>query len=216
MAQKKFREIWSDLQESGSLPFALDPSLLSSLDLHCQLLKQWNAVHNLTSVEDVTELVLDHYLDCLLALSVSGLDRVSEKAVFDLGSGNGFPGIIAATMFKDLEFSLIESSRKKCSFLKMASLKMGLKNVNVVNARVEEISRISTALTRAAFSEPFIDRLASSFHDQGRLIMMTTPHFPSAQWEPQNSPWEIETRSEYSLLSGAARSVVTLRKSRST
>jgi len=39
------------------------------------------------------------------------------KTVFDFGSGGGFPGMVLAIMRPDIDFSLVESDQKKCSFL---------------------------------------------------------------------------------------------------
>jgi 16S rRNA (guanine527-N7)-methyltransferase len=56
--------------------------------------------------------------------------------VVDVGSGGGSPGIPLAAARPDLEFHLLESTRKKCAFL--SEIAADFPNVEVVCARAEE------------------------------------------------------------------------------
>jgi 16S rRNA (guanine527-N7)-methyltransferase len=77
-----------------------------------------------------------HVADSLVALDVPQVREA--KALADLGSGAGFPGMALAVALPDARVSLVESSRRTCAFLGRAVAESGLGNATVVNARVEE------------------------------------------------------------------------------
>ncbi|WP_033495028.1 16S rRNA (guanine(527)-N(7))-methyltransferase RsmG [Bifidobacterium biavatii] len=61
------------------------------------------------------------------------------KTVADIGSGGGFPGIVAAACLPDHRFTLIEPMERRVEWLDECVHEMGLKNVEIVRARSEEI-----------------------------------------------------------------------------
>lgn len=63
----------------------------------------------------------------------------SEGKFLDVGSGGGIPGMIIAIMMPYAEITLLDSIRKKTVFLESAALEAGLKNVKVINGRLEEL-----------------------------------------------------------------------------
>jgi 16S rRNA (guanine(527)-N(7))-methyltransferase RsmG len=62
------------------------------------------------------------------------LSRIREDAVGDLGSGSGFLGIPYKILHPDAHVWLVERSAKKCLFLRHVVEKLGLKDVEVVEA----------------------------------------------------------------------------------
>ena len=58
--------------------------------------------------------------------------------MLDLGSGAGFPGLVLAAA-SPAHFTLVESRRKRASFLTVAVAEMGLKNVAIEGRRAEDI-----------------------------------------------------------------------------
>jgi 16S rRNA (guanine527-N7)-methyltransferase len=85
----------------------------------------------LTSVQDVEEARRVHVEGSLTALSL-----IERGPVVDVGSGGGSPGIPLAAALPDLDFHLLESSRKKCAFLEEVAA--DFPNAAVVCARAEE------------------------------------------------------------------------------
>jgi len=61
--------------------------------------------------------------------------------VMDIGSGAGFPGIVLKIIFPQLQLALVESQRKRCSFLETVVRDLEMEQVKVFNARAEVISR---------------------------------------------------------------------------
>ncbi|MDA0712865.1 MAG: 16S rRNA (guanine(527)-N(7))-methyltransferase RsmG, partial [bacterium] len=110
-------------------------------------LQEWGSVHNLTSIKSTEKIIFNHYIDCFY-----GLAALPKKNVWDFGSGAGFPGLVAAVYWAQEKIVLVEASRKKCSFLNEAVRRMELNNVQIENRRVEELTDVPYALTRATFS----------------------------------------------------------------
>jgi 16S rRNA (guanine527-N7)-methyltransferase len=94
---------------------------------------------NVIGTRDFEEILHRHVLDslsCLLFAPLRAANRVG-----DIGSGGGLPGIPLAVLLPDAKVTLIESIGKKAMFLRYAKEELGLANVNVMNARVEESGR---------------------------------------------------------------------------
>jgi len=120
--------------ESGvaELGLALGRDARSRLLQHLELLEKWNKIHNLTAIRDKARAVSAHLLD-----SLAVVPYVKGKRVLDAGSGAGFPGIPIAVARPDIQVDLLDSSHKKCAFLRQAVAELGLKNACAVCERVE-------------------------------------------------------------------------------
>ncbi len=89
-----------------------------------------------TAIRDPASAVEQHLADALVGLDVNALR--ASKAIADLGSGAGLPGIPIAIALPESRVSLLESQSRKCEFLTNAIVATGLENVLVVDARVED------------------------------------------------------------------------------
>jgi len=102
-----------------------------------RLLTEYNARFNLTSVTEEADVYLKHFLD-----SVAGESLFAKNAdVIEIGSGAGFPSLPLKIVRSDLRFTLVESTGKKCDFLRVAIKELSLSHTEVVNARAEELAR---------------------------------------------------------------------------
>ena len=102
-----------------------------------ELLISYNKKFNLTSVIDVKEVTYKHFID-----SVDKSQTFSKNSsVIDIGTGAGFPSVPLAIIREDLQLTLVESIGKKCLFLQEVKEKLCLKNITIVNARAEDISK---------------------------------------------------------------------------
>lgn len=82
---------------------------MTLIDVHRSELERWRASMNLVGPGPVEP----HFEDCLLALA--SLSPTGAWA--DLGSGAGFPGLVFADRFPEVPLDLVESRRKRCTFL---------------------------------------------------------------------------------------------------
>ncbi len=104
--------------------------------LHIIYEKHMNSVHNLTSIKDKEEFFVKHYLDSIYIFNIYDFQF---KTVMDVGSGGGFPGVVIALFYPESTVYLVESIRKKCDFLVELVRDVQLKNVEVINSRVENL-----------------------------------------------------------------------------
>jgi 16S rRNA (guanine527-N7)-methyltransferase len=135
----------------------------------------WNRWINLISERSEQEIVLRHFLDSLSAAPF--IDRF-DGTLIDLGSGGGFPGIPLRIALTGLHVTLVESSRKKTSFLAHIIRTLGLNHVTLVKERTEVLvdrkeyaGSFDTVISRAAFKLPELIRIASFFLKPDALLI---------------------------------------------
>ena len=134
-------------------------------------LKKWNRVFSITAIRDDRDVVINHFLDS--ALYLKGLDS-GVASIADIGSGGGFPGIPMKILRPDLEVCLVEPSRKKASFLRTLTGRLGLSGVTVIEKRMEDLSgvRVNALVTRALFSvKELREGALPLLYDGGRLVL---------------------------------------------
>ena len=102
-----------------------------------RMLLAYNAKFNLTAITEEREVFHKHFLD-----SLAGEGFLKENAVCaEVGSGAGFPSIPLKLIRSDLRLTLIESTGKKCGFLRDVVRELDLTGVEVLNARAEDVGR---------------------------------------------------------------------------
>jgi 16S rRNA (guanine527-N7)-methyltransferase len=89
-----------------------------------------------TTVRDRGEALRRHLADSLVGLEVGAVREA--RAVADLGSGAGLPGLVLATALPEAHVWLVESQQSKCSFIAGLVAALELENATVVCARAED------------------------------------------------------------------------------
>ena len=102
-----------------------------------QILK-WNKTRNLVSRNLTKDDLAEHFLDCAVLQKF-----LKTGSVIDLGSGSGFPGICLAIIDQERKVTLVDSNRKKTTFLTHVKNELKLNSVTVRNERVEDLNRIN-------------------------------------------------------------------------
>jgi len=130
-----------------------------------------NAAFNLTAIRDRPGMLRKHLLD---SLSVQPYLRGTRIA--DVGTGAGFPGLPLAIANPERHFTLIEATGKKARFVAQAAQRLGLANVDVVNARAESYRpgvRFDRVVARALASlADFAGYCGHLCRPEGRLLAM--------------------------------------------
>lgn len=103
-----------------------------------KILYLWNRRHNLTRISEAN-FTTQHILDSLVCAAY--YPQFSHaKRVIDIGTGAGFPGLPLALFYPQIEFVLLDKSRKKITFLEQVIATLGLQNVRPVHGRIEDFS----------------------------------------------------------------------------
>jgi 16S rRNA (guanine527-N7)-methyltransferase len=155
-----------------ALQLNLGDAQIAQLMDYVALLSKWNAVYNLTAVRDPAQMVTQHLLDSLAAVPAFE----DAKNVLDVGAGGGLPGIVLAIVRPGMHVSMIDTVHKKTAFLTQAKSELGLKNVTVHTARVEQLQvpEKFDVITSRAFAElaDFVNWSGHLLSDGGRFIAM--------------------------------------------
>lgn len=109
------------------------------LELFKVLLQQHNKLYNLTAICDDNGIYIKHFCDSILPQRLFP----QGASVCEVGSGAGFPSIPLKIARKDLSFTLIESTGKKCAFLNTVIDNLQLNGVKVLNIRAEDGGRMA-------------------------------------------------------------------------
>ena len=161
--------------EANGLGIFLSPAEQAQFSLFYDEFQVWNAKMNLTALEAGSSFIIKHFIDSLQALQ---LIPQEAKTLLDLGTGGGFPGVPLKIARSDLSLTLLDSSRKKTSFLKQVVLRLGLSDVHVITDRAEEQARegrgggeFDVVISRATFKMSRILELGSHFVKRDGLII---------------------------------------------
>jgi len=100
-------------------------------------LDETNKKINLTAITNLTDVIYKHFLDSVIPAKHIPLC----SSVADIGSGAGFPGIPLRIMREDLNMTLVESTKKKATFLSSAIDKLNLSKATVVPDRIEVLGK---------------------------------------------------------------------------
>lgn len=154
------------------------------------ILLEWNKKMNLTAITEEKEIVIKHFLDSLSCIQ-TGYLSVRPKAgpsgpvvepvrlsagenrakTIDIGTGAGFPGIPLKIMLPDIKLTLLDSLKKRISFLEKVCSELNLDNVEIIHGRAEDLGqnkdyreKYNCALSRAVaalnvlveYSLPFV------------------------------------------------------------
>ena len=121
--------------KAGLLSFGLNPEHhpCPAYLAYIALLSKWNRAYNLTAVKDPEQMLYRHILDSLSVLSF-----VRGNQCLDVGTGPGLPGMILALAQPDTHWTLLDSNQKKVRFLRHVKAELDIKNIDIVQSRVED------------------------------------------------------------------------------
>lgn len=161
----------------AELGLELSPATQAQLLAFRDLLLKWNKTYNLTALRDPQQALSHHLLD-----SLAILPHVGPEPLLDVGSGGGLPGIPLAIARPELAVRMVDTVQKKATFLQQAAIQLGLKNVTVNHARVEELPGQYAQISSRAFAELslFVELTRHLLAPGGRWLAMKGVH-PDAE-----------------------------------
>ncbi|MGD9559469.1 MAG: 16S rRNA (guanine(527)-N(7))-methyltransferase RsmG [Oscillospiraceae bacterium] len=195
----------------------LEDAQLEQLDLYAQLLVAWNEKVNLTSILQPEEIEDKHFIDSLVFAARADV----MGSLVDVGSGAGFPGLVAKVLKPQLAVTLMEPTGKKVRFLQEVAQALGLE-IEVLKERAEEAARkrwrenYSVSTARAVAGLPILCEYCLPLTKVGgRFVAMKA----QAEEELLLARAAVEKLGgrcvdvwEYVLPGGARRSLITIEK----
>jgi 16S rRNA (guanine527-N7)-methyltransferase len=175
----------------AQLGVAADKTLTGALIRYLELLQKWNRAYNLTRITGLDDMAVRHILD-----SVTARPFLAGESVLDAGTGAGLPGIPLALLEPARRFTLVDSVGKKIRFLHQAVTDLGLGNVTLAQARLEDFQAgagFDTVVCRAFSSlAEFVAACGRLAAPAGRLVAMKGRR-PDAEIAELPVPWRATT-----------------------
>lgn len=129
-----------------------------------------NEKYNLTSITDIDEIIVKHYIDSIMPLKYFEIPKNAK--MIDIGTGAGFPALPLHIMRGDLQITFLDSKNKKINFVKNAAEKMNgdPKKLTYHLGRAEQYAKTpgiketyEIAVFRAVAKLPALCELAAPF-----------------------------------------------------
>jgi 16S rRNA (guanine527-N7)-methyltransferase len=129
-----------DLFITGAKELGITLSIeqVNSFFIYFAELSKWNRKINLTTIQEERDTVIKHGLDSLSYLK--GFFPVPGMSLLDMGSGAGFPALPIKIVHPEIAVTLVESVKKKASFLRHIIRTLKLPGTTVIDKRTEELS----------------------------------------------------------------------------
>ncbi len=167
-----------------TLSFKIEEIACEKLTKYLQGMLLWNKAYNLTAITDPQEMVIKHLLDSLV-LAPELMKRFPQGSFIDVGTGAGLPGVPLSIVMPDAQFTLLDSAIKRTRFITQMKIEIGLPNVNIVTARVQDFQPeegFDAVLSRAfASGEDMVNWSAHLLKEEGMMAAMKGK-FIEAEW----------------------------------
>lgn len=152
------------------------PEQIAQLEEYARLLLEQNQVMNLTAITEPDQVARLHFMDSASILACPQFDLVG-KAVIDVGTGAGFPGVVLKILDPGIELTLVDSLGKRVHWLKNVCEALSLDGVRCLHARAEELAleegfrdSFDLAVSRAVASYPLLCELCLPYVKPGGLF----------------------------------------------
>lgn len=122
---------------SAALGVDLTEAQADSCLVYLVELVKWNRKINLTAIRDDKEIITKHFIDSFSYLK--GFEPVPGRSLLDMGSGAGFPALPIKIAAPALSVTLVESVGKKGAFLRHIIRTLGLREVEVIDRRTDQL-----------------------------------------------------------------------------
>jgi len=195
---------------ASALGLAMDAPALERILRFSATLATWNRRLRLTGDSDPARIAERHIGDSLALVNL----LPEAGPVVDIGSGQGFPGIILGCMRPDLELVLIEARRRRANFLRDALRRIPLDHAEVLAERAESAvatlaGRARIVVARALRLDHFLTLARPLLTSSGRAIAMQSERgLHAAPAIAARSGFRICQEHRYTLLDGSPRALV--------
>ncbi len=215
----------NNIFESNSIK--LDDKALTLLDQYRQMILEYNKIMDITNITDHDEMYIKHFLDSLL-LEKTGIN-FDGLSLIDIGTGGGFPGIPLKIGHPSLKLTLLDSLRKRITFLEDVINKLELTNSHAIHGRAEEYAnkaeyreKYDIATSRAvAELRTLVEYCLAYVKLGGYFIAMKGPNYQEELKLAQNAIFQmggkLDKVIDYELPGGmGSRSLIVIKKVKKT
>ena len=123
------------IKYSDELGINITDGILNKLDIYYNYLIEYNSHTNLTAITNKEDVYLKHFYDSLTIIKAIDLNNINT--LIDVGTGAGFPGMVLAICYPNIEVTLLDSNNKRINFLNELINKLNITNVKTVHERSE-------------------------------------------------------------------------------
>lgn len=95
--------------------YELNEKAIRDFEIYAQMLVEYNNSINLTSITELNDIALKHFIDSFSMLKY--IDIKPGSTIADVGTGAGFPGLPLLIVRNDINLSLIDSLNKRLNFI---------------------------------------------------------------------------------------------------
>ncbi len=158
----------------------LDQKQIEQLWAFHSFLRERNRELNMTRIHNFENIVLKHFVDCMLVARLVDL----PSPLIDIGSGPGFPGIPLKIVRPDIRLVLAEGRARRAAFLEEAVRLLDFDDVEVYGHKVGIANNpakdlavsFEGAITRALEEIPgTLRRVLPLIEPEGRVLLMKGP-----------------------------------------
>lgn len=183
------------MKAPGDLPPDVSRETIERLNTYKALLLRWNKKINLVAPGTIEDAWRRHFLDSAQLVDLAGIPGHWA----DLGSGGGFPGMVAAIIMHERSpntaFTLIESDQRKAVFLRTVARETAIP-VSVKADRIESAPPAAADIVSARALAP-LDALlgycARHLADGGKaLLLKGDSHLVEIEKAQKNWQFQVE------------------------
>lgn len=176
----------------------LSPQAHIQLRKYFDELLKFNKVVNLISSKTTVNADAIHFADSIQASLIVRKKANKNSMLYDIGSGNGFPGLVYSILYPDQRLTLVDTDERKCEFLKHMATTLGNGNVEVLTKKIESFGQdsIEQAICRGFAPLPRMLMLMRKIVKDGGQIF----HLKAEEWGMEVSQIPIQLCSSWQPL----------------
>ncbi|RPF51129.1 16S rRNA (guanine(527)-N(7))-methyltransferase RsmG [Aquisalibacillus elongatus] len=160
---------------------------LQQFNTYFEVLVEWNEKMNLTGITDREGVYLKHFYDSISAAFYVDFNQVDS--ICDVGAGAGFPSIPLKIIYPHLKVTIVDSLKKRITFLNHLAEQLNLDGVAFYHDRAETFGKnkmfresFDVVMARAVARTSVLSELCLPLVEVGgRLIMMKGASFKEEQ-----------------------------------
>lgn len=149
---------------------------MKQFQLYYETLVDWNKKINLTAITGRDDVYLKHFYDSLTAAFY--VDLTENKQICDVGAGAGFPSIPLKIAYPHLQVTIVDSLKKRITFLDYLADILNLDDVTFIHSRAEMFGQdtkwrggFDIVMARAVARLSVLSELCMPLTKQGGLFL---------------------------------------------